>query len=243
MKTTTKNMIIIFLAAVISSLLFNSCSLIGFGAGSIADKKKPEIVRIDKDYVDTIELDKKVVVIKYNGDTINGRFNGMISDYNNEIQLAYDSIKSELSQQLIMPNINDTLIIIYYKDTIIKKVGLFKGFESGSLWCKYTYGNKYFRIGLKSIAKMVINNNYTIDSAQINSFIQEQNFPNFMKADIFVGKKKYEKIELASIDHVMIIDKRNRKFIGLGVGLALDVIIALIIADSNFHPGENLSLY
>ncbi len=90
---------------------------------------------------------------------------------------------------------------------------------------------------------MVVNNNYTIDSAQINSYIQDQNFPNFMNTEIYLGKKKYEKIELASIDHVMIIDKRNRKFIGLGIGFALDMIIAFIIADSNFHPGENLSLY
>lgn len=236
MKSSTKNMMIISLAAVISSLLFSSCSLIGFGIGSAVDKKTPGSVNITLDHIDTLELEKRVEVIQNNGDTIYGRYNGLIPIYSHDFHSKYDSIQIELADKVKLPDLDDTLLISYNDDNALKKIGLFKGFESRKLWCKYTYGNMHFQISLDSIENITINNEYEIDSVQIKEIITEKTFPDFIHVDINLGMDNRNRIEIASINKVLIIDKRNRKFIGLGVGLAIDAIIAVLIINSSFDP-------
>lgn len=230
MNSNIKILIILFLFSI--SCLMNSCSLIGFGIGSVVDKKKPISTKINFDHIDKLLLETKVEVIKSNGDTVSGRYNGIIPIYSRDFYLNYDSIKQNLSDQVKLPNLNDTLLIFYNNNKTIWNTGLFMGFESETLWCKYTYGNNYFSIGLDSIISIAINNEYNIDSVQIKSYIVKHKFPNFIYLKIGTKEKITENIALLRIRRIQTFDSRNAKFIGLGVGLAMDAIIAVAFVNS-----------
>lgn len=113
MKTKTKLLAILLSASIFTSVLLNSCSLVGFGIGASVDSRTPETIKIGNDNIDSLELEKRVVVIKTNGETIYGRYNGIIPIYNHGYSIKYNRIQKDLSSQVLLPNLNDTLLILY----------------------------------------------------------------------------------------------------------------------------------
>jgi len=241
MNLKIKHLIISFLASASISYLLNSCSLVGFSMGAAVDSKTPKTTRLSYDQIDTLEFGKHLEVTKNNGDTVCGKFKGILPFYNDYFHREYDSIKNALFYQVQLPDLNDTLLIIYSRENNLKKLGIFKGFESESLWCEYVYGEDFFNVDLTSIEGIRINDHYNIDSEQISEYILTTQFPNFLNIDIKIGKKQSEMIELASVKNIIVTDKQNRKFIGLGVGLAVDLIVAFIVINENFDPELDLS--
>ena len=82
------------------------------------------------------------------------------------------------------------------------------------------------------IDNFIINYEYNVDSVQINNLIVKQTFPNFMHLKIDTHNKTSENIPLVAVSKIQITNKRNAKYIGLGVGLAIDVIISAMAIKS-----------
>ena len=113
MKTKTKLLTIGFLAAISTSCLLNSCSLIGLGIGASIDKKKPKTSKIYKSQIDTLNIGSKLEIILMNGNKKYGKYGGMVQVYDQHFQMRYDSIKNSLKSQVNLPSINDTILIYF----------------------------------------------------------------------------------------------------------------------------------
>ena len=232
MKTKTKLLMIILLASISASLFLNSCSLIGFGIGASVDKKKPKTNTIYKNQIDTLEIGNKVEITLFDGKKKYGKFGGIVDVYDHDFHREYNIIKNSLANQVNLPNVNDTLLVFLSSEKNVGKLGLFKGFESGRLWYKHFYSNEYSDIELSLIDNFIINYEHNVDSVQINNLIVKQIFPNFMHLKIDNRNKASENIPLVAVSKIQITNKRNAKFIGLGVGLAIDVIISAMAIKS-----------
>lgn len=226
MKTKTKLLTIVFLTSISASYLLNSCSLIGLGIGASVDKKTSETSKIYKNQIDQLEIGNKVKITLLDGDIKNGKFGGVVQIYDQNFHLEYDSIKNSLNNQVIIPNINDTILIYLVSDKNEGNLGIFKGFESGKLWYRYFYSHEFSEIELSLIDNIMVNYRYGIDSLQISHFILKQKFPGFIMMKMQIGGIE-EIIPYNKISSIQVLNKRNAKFVGLGIGLAIDTIIAV----------------
>ena len=242
MKTKINLLKIVLLASICTSFLLNSCSLIGFGIGAAVDSKTPKTSNIYKNQIDTLEIGNKVEIILFDGKKKYGKFGGIVEVYDQNFHREYNIIKNSLASQVNMPNVNDTLLIFLSNEKNVGKLGLFKGFESGRLWYKHFYSNEYSDIELARIDNFIINYEYNVDSVQINDLIVKQTFPNFMHLKIDTHNKTSENLPLVAVSKIQITNKRNAKFIGLGVGLAIDVIISAMAIKSMQDMSFEMSL-
>jgi hypothetical protein len=134
------------------------------------------------------------------------------------------------------------LLIFLSSEKNVGKLGIFKGIESEKLWYKHFYSNEYSDIELSLIDNFIINYEYNVDSVQINNLIVKQTFPNFMHLKIDTRNKTSENIPLVAVSKIQITNKRNAKYIGLGVGLAIDVIISAMAIKSMQDMSFEMSL-
>ena len=227
MKTKTKLTTIIFVASISASFLLNSCSLIGFGIGASVDKKKPKTNTIYKYQIDTLEIGSNVEIILQDGKIKYGKYSGIVNVYDQNFHREYDSLKNSLASQVNLPSVNDTLLISLSSEKNVSNLGIFKGFESGKLWYKYFYSEDFSKVDLSLIDNFTVNYEYQVDSLQVNNIILKQKFPNFIHLKINTQGSTNENIPLINISKILVINKRNVKYIGLGVGLAIDAIIAV----------------
>lgn len=213
MKRTTKHVMMISLAAVISSLLFSSCSLIGFGIGASVDKKKPKTNTIYKNQINTLELGSNVEIILNDRNKKYGKYCGILYEYDSGGIQEYQIIKETLADEVILPDENDTLLIYLSKETNEGKLGLFKGFESGKIWFKYFYSDDFSAVELSLIDNFTINYENNVDSVQINNIILKQEFPNLLYLKVNTKPETIEFIPLVAINKIEATNKRNAKFV------------------------------
>ena len=232
MKTKINLLKIMLLASISTSFLLNSCSLIGFGIGSAIDSKTPKTSKIYKNQIDTLEIGNKVEITLFNGNKKYGRFDGIVYAYDPDRLQKYQKIKDSLSGKVTLPNQNDTLLIYLIREKNVGKLGLFKGFESGKLWYKHFYSDDCSEVELSLIDNFMVNYKYNVDSLQINNLIRKQKFPNLIYLKIDTQEETSENIPLNSVRKIQVMNKRNAKFVGLGVGLAIDVIISVMAISS-----------
>jgi len=226
MKTKI-NLIKIGLLISISSIfyLISSCSLIGFGIGAGVDKKKPKTNSIYKNQINTLELGSNVEIILNDRNKKYGKYGGILYEYDSGGIQEYQMIKEALADEVILPNQNDTLMIYLSNEKNTGKLGLFKGFESGKLWYKYFYSEDFSSVELSLVDNFTVNYENNVDSVQINNILIKQKFPNLLHLKVNTKPETIEYIPLVAISKIEVTNKRNAKFIGLGVGIAIDAII------------------
>ncbi|MFH1700359.1 MAG: hypothetical protein ABIE07_07195 [Candidatus Zixiibacteriota bacterium] len=234
-------------AIVIITIALNGCSLIGLGVGAAIDSHAQPTKMIHPWAVNTINPGDSVTAHLIDGRRLSGTYQGIRPSDENKYQEKYDNFVGQLKDSCRMPVFNENVSITLKSGANIEEK--FLGFDilisalnprdttriishNPDLYC-YAVGKnqeespqKYFLYDIK---------NYNgEESASINrSCIWKMAVAGKLplRSSIFV--RDSIGIMNAGIDEIStleICNKRNAKWWGLGLGLAVDATIIILMA-------------
>ncbi len=204
--------------------LISGCTVIGLAIGASADREKPD----KKDYaiseIERIQPGKEVTVVLNTKDMISGEYvrTTRITDQ------EYDSIFSEFREKSYnlsgIPAPGDTI-------TIFDLTGRRWTFEL------IDYNYDYLRVKpagetepivflIRNIAEITAGNETTISVEELKMMIAEKKIPVIQAMALNINGDTVV-IAASRVDRVFSIDKKNRIWKGMAMGLAID--LALVI--------------
>jgi len=137
----------IILIAVCDISLFNSCTIIGFGVGSIVDHSHKKNARIIVQQIKKLHLEQTIVVCTNDSTKTKGAYKGIVDMTEEEYLKKYDAFLNNYSNDSLIPKIGDTLMIFDTSDKT-SVYGTMVAFEAGSIRLLKINNNKPFKAEL-----------------------------------------------------------------------------------------------
>ena len=92
-------------------LYFNGCSFIGYSIGKKMDNSKPDFIAIPGWELETIKEGTQIDIILNNGTLVSGEYAGFGSEPTDEYTLRFTESQEALSEEVVLPNLGDTIIV------------------------------------------------------------------------------------------------------------------------------------
>ena len=136
-------------------ILSNSCTLIGFGVGTVIDDNKSDThYTINEDLFD-ISPETEIILITNTNDTLIGVYKKTTNEYSDDYIVEYNNKYEKIKEQFFIPEINDTLSISNPIGNIYKYI--FLGFDYNKIYVKSAQSGKELYINLNSNVKIKLN--------------------------------------------------------------------------------------
>ena len=211
--------------------LFNSCTILGLGIGSIIDDEKSEFQINIYENLNSITPSAELKIISVLGDTISGKYINAINEYSSEYILEYNQKYDNLKEYLLIPKINDTLLISNQLGNSYKYI--FQGFDYKSIYVKSIFtGNELF-LKLDSIMKIKMDSEHYLDQSSINNAIELKLIPIMSRMNI-ESKNGINSIFFHQINQFQIKSATVKRYL-LILGAAIDIY--LISTIDKISPG------
>ena len=230
------------------SVLLSGCSAVGLGVGAAIDKAQSDRKVVEGWKVGTIKPGRWATVCLSDGSQVAGIFENLADLPEAEYADTYSRMRAEQADAVALPAIGDTLVIAYRKGRAAKYE--FRGFgyrytrSAGivSLKKKKFPAARYQYLSAHSIAESKLEEFYlddlqqttarngnVVEGFQIRKLANEGKIP--LKSAIALrtpGGKNFISIE--RIRTLQVSRKKNAKWIGLALGLAVDVVCVIHMA-------------
>jgi hypothetical protein len=211
------------------AMLSSGCSVVGLGVGAAIDDARSK-EEFSNSELSKVKAGSNAIVILNDGTMVAGKFGGVEDKPEEEYLGEYDKFREENGPQVYLPGIGDTLRIISVDG--YQGPHRFEGFdyarknilaeELGSLE-KREYPLRYLS---------EINNRYgeSATGEELRFLLSHAEFPLKNRIRI-LGDAETRYIDAGDINSIEqhMSGKRHAKWIGLGIGLAID-ITAIIVA-------------
>lgn len=229
--------------------LMSGCSLIGLGVGAAIDSHAPTTKNISPWEVHSVEPGENIIAYLEDGESFAGNYQGVTPlddiDYHNK----YDDFVSQLDDTCRMPILNEQVSItlktgnkieqkfLGFDKIIINtdKVDVSKfNFDNPDLYC-YSIGEsieeKSQRYFLFDIKKYEGNESKDINRSCIWKMAVDGELP-IRSAICITDSSQINKIGIEDVTSLEVKNSRNAKWWGLGLGLAADATLIILIATS-----------
>ena len=227
----TKNLLkISLLLFVIAEFLLSSCSVIGLCVGAAVDGSKPKKVSIGANEVNKIKNKSNITIHKKDSTLLHGKYAGISQVSQQDYAVVYKNFKEQNKEYQFLPSLGDS-IKINYTEPHFEQNGLFMGFGNNKIWFSNLEGNNKFIVIDTSYATVQLKGN-DMDYHNIKRLMNNYIIPVNTTINLQVDDESIQCIPLYEITGIITKNKRNAKFIGLGAGLAIDAIIAVLAIQS-----------
>ncbi len=204
--------------------LMSGCTVIGIAIGASADREKPE----KKDYaiseIEHIKPGKEVTVILNTKGMISGEYVRTTRITDQEYDSIFGEFREKSSDLATIPGPGDIITILDL---------------AGGQWIFELIGYNYDyltvrRIGetdpivffIRNIADIAAGSETTISVEELKMMIAEKKMP-VLQAMVLNINGDTVVIAASRVDRVFSIDKKNRIWKGLAIGLAIDVALVI----------------
>jgi hypothetical protein len=223
--------------------VFCGCSIIGFSVGAAIDGSKP-----DKDilYVDAafnLRPDDEVRISLVDSTVIEGTYKQLEALDSSVYASRYARFVQSASPNITFPRLGDTLLLTTKADTARQWVYLFRGFGAGILNLQRLDHFQIGKIAFGHLSALEIRGGVRIDLGMLERMSNAGRLPRDIS---LVVQNKRHTLSVA-FDDIKFVEKsnsKNAKWIGLGVGFALDAIIItaslISLSHSMSHIGSGL---
>lgn len=171
----------LFLAALfpLQLLIFNGCTVVGFGVGTYIDSKSPRIMVDPSDGLNKVKDGDKIRLSLESGDEIEGIYDGLGIVDSDSLSTLYDQILQRNSDTLWLPSLGETVTVFFKPEkSKVQMVRVFKGFEyvkrpdGDNVYINYEYvrSSVQEQVNVKRVHR-IENENSTVDYKQIHEFI------------------------------------------------------------------------
>jgi hypothetical protein len=235
-KMLARILYLALVVALVSSTL--SCSVVGLGVGAIIDAKTSHQKQIGAWEMGKVKKGAEVTVFRNDSTSSSGKFDGLLPVPDSEYQEAYSRLLQGMPDSMNLPRLGENIEILH-KDKK-RNQSVFRGFDyqfrNFKAEQQYNYGfNFQYLFDDKSISKPMkriflcdINSVVRSDQMKLtgeNLIVLSSNgqLPLRSQVVILTGSG-LEKFPLTSIESATVPRSRNAKWIGLGMGLGLDIL-------------------
>lgn len=230
-KNILMNNIKIISSILLILFLFNNCTILGLGIGNIIDDEKSKFHVTIYEELNSITPGAKLNIISVLGDTIFGEYLNTINKYSSEYILEYNQKYDNLKEHLLIPKINDTLLIANPLGDLYKYI--FLGFDYKSIYVKSILAEKNLFLKLDSIMKIKMDSEHYLDQYSINNAIELKLIPIMSRMNI-ESKNGINSIFFHQINQFQIKSATVKRYL-LILGAAIDIY--LISTIDKISPG------
>ncbi len=228
MKTRWIYSLRILLYLAITEVLFSSCSVIGFGLGSVIDKSTPKYSCVGADGLDEIRLNRRVSVFMKDSSFVQGIYKG----YEVAPHLEYDDVYNEFTEKSLenpnIPNLEDSLSIAF-RNSGLRLTGIFMGFGINKMYFTNPPGKQKSMVIMDASHAEVFYNGNALNYTVLKAMMQCYELPVNANVIIQSDDQRFHNIQAYKIEKLEVHNKRDSKLYLFGAGLFLDTILAIII--------------
>jgi len=242
-----RNKVLISLLLLVTAIVIiqiNNCSLIGFGIGSAIDKSKPDSVYVPGWGMEIVKPGKKIKVILNDGQEVGGEYRGLYRASQEEYAERYTDFRKQKWDKLALPALGDSI-------TILSKTGLegkynFEGLDYQYLPRKFEketdsrlvvpgyiifikqIGDTTSKIVfLRVVDKIVDSSGNIVYGRTLERLASTGEIP-FMSEIAIEDSTGRTLIPTDRIYQIQVPNKKHAKWVGLGIGAAVDVSLIII---------------
>jgi hypothetical protein len=215
----------IFMTLIISIFNFH-CTVIGVTAGILKDSKKPDILLINEHT--KIKQGTEVLVQTYKGDTIRGKFQGLIP---RSIVTYKESF--EKCQRILPDILVDSANVFLSLDNGKIFQGKLLGFAPDIIRFNWNHSDRYYllEIPINRLNSMWCDNTNQISKDSIKYWMHQDIIPS--DSTIVLSKNStWVTLPYMSIKSIQKLERTNYVLNGGLIGLSIDAIITTIIYSS-----------
>jgi hypothetical protein len=241
--------------AILSSCatVLTGCSLLGFGIGSAVEQGQPGPQILISNGLDTLPVDTKVLVVKKNGTKVEGVFKG-VSPAPRTVAYVNYGVEFERwrnlpgHESIHLPSFGGKVqILVTMPRSTISAVGRFAGFDRGTIRLitgEYGETVEYDVASVKEVqhtpgdVTTADNLKHAFAEGVPLACGQVQYEPTAalqLEGSSSPGFARVEEIPLTDLRAVHLWEHTNARWVGLGIGAAIDVIVVIAAVDAYSH--------
>jgi hypothetical protein len=240
------------LAAIV---VMNSCSLIGLGIGAAIDSSKPDQVLIPGWVIQKVKPGTQIRVFLNSGDIVSGKFLKVERVQEEEYAERYANSRRQKQEEFLLPALGDDIAITLKSGVYSERE--FLGFD-------YYYAPQRMEaekesvptvpisilVGVKGdtlrgrvpliLVKEILDSYQNVMEVKALEKLASQGQIPFLSAIAIQELDTKRLIALDMVYHIEYKNKKHAKWVGLGIGAAIDVtliIIAAALASSDWGLG------
>lgn len=242
MKHSIKNKPVTLAVLIAITCYLCGCSMVGYGVGSAIDNSKDDRKSITNWECSKTKEGTEITVHLLADSTISGKFGGMEKKKAEEYIKEYAEFRNANENEVYLPEIGDTIRIKYRFDDqgIHEFLGFdFPGKRSGRYSKKRTYAS-YINVTANNINENV-EKNYSLKYLEEiedtkGNLVTGQDIENFAAKSkipirsfiILSTDSSHDHVNIENVNFIEVPRTKYAKWVGLGLGLAIDVTIITI---------------
>ena len=210
------------LALAIISASLCSCSIIGFGLGSLLDAKGPKLTPVSMRQLKGLSVGEDIRVFTTLSDSVEGEFRGIVLRDHAEYSQRFSNAKALLANEGIwLPNIGDTATVLFREFT--SPTFCFHGIDEGGAVIANELGHSY-RLWLTSLDTLIDATGHSLDSTSLNLVVSKRAVP-YPSVLVIQTRVKKDSIALENVTRLECINSTNVKWVVLVFGIIVDTIV------------------
>lgn len=210
----------------------SGCSIIGLSVGALADADNPDRADYPADKFNQIKPGKKIEIVLRSDDTLKGEFKGIDQMSELEYESFFNEFINESNEIHTVPAPGDTITILDFSGDEFTYV--LTGYNGGYLSVRRMEDQRAIEFLTGKISKIYFGNVETTSGSEIDRLILERKLPVFQTLVLDSDGERVT-IPLDSIARVTRIGSNKRKWIGLALGLAIDLAMFIWITNSPWN--------
>ncbi len=210
-------------------LLLAGCSLIGFGIGAISDSSSRAGEEMPLSELRGMKIGTGITVFMRDARQVEGDYLGIKEEDAGEYSEYYMAAVTDLQAEGRVPSPGDSVTFACRNTPRLKERGKFRGVDPGAMVVNQS-GRRVF---VSDLALLKADSCADIDLPAFSALVREEKLPLVTKSILLDVKK--DTTELSAVDIVRIEitgGARVGKFIGLGIGAAIDAIVVVAMTNS-----------
>lgn len=229
--------VLIVLASVVGTFLLSGCSLIGFTVGAIVDGSKPDRDSIaGQQVIENIELGDSVEVVLVNGGLLEGVYIGVDTFSVTEYDQTYNEASSQIEDDIILPEVGDTVTLTI--NGYLSKAQ-FLGFGHKYVLAKRQGDRRISMIDLDNLTSITNTRGNSVKAKIVKNLLHDGRLPSALPALLIKDGQTTARIPIDSLKFISVETSKNSKWVGLGIGLAVDVVAVVIVTTAMGSLGRD----
>jgi hypothetical protein len=224
------------------SLSISGCSAVGLGVGAMIDQSKPDCKDIPSYNAGTIKKDTEITVYLRDGSQFEGKYDSLSKISPTDYAKTYAKVQMAKPCNVILPVIGDTVDVLLKRKTRhnneflgfdyqykkkYSETSKMRGTECYYLYAKSFVKNQPEKFYLNNIKKIIDYNGNTNVGYVITNLMKRGEIPIMTGVNLNTATDT-KNISLDRIDHFKVPNCKNAKWVGLSLGLAVDVTVIII---------------
>lgn len=217
---------------IILIIVVSGCSVVGLTIGAAADNDNPDRVDRPVTNIEHIKPGTRVEVVLRTDDKLIGKYKGTAQMSVREYESIFNDFSSSAGELNVIPAPKDMITIFDLSDNQWTYVLI--AYNKGYLSVRRVEEEKPIAFLTRNISKIAFGDRETISGPDIDRLIFERKLPVYQTLVLDSGDQTVT-IPLDSIDQVTEINKNYRIWIGLALGLAIDLAMFIWITNSPWN--------